>query len=251
MGRKLLVLQSSWSAKLASVALGVLIHAAIHSNGAMGHGFRMHTASSGPPTSPPTGSNLSSSPPTAFPLLSAGKSVQPSTSTLQLQQSNRRLSAQLDTCAGTDSWGSAPYENEMLQLTNQARATGRSCGEYGYFPATGPVTYNRQLTCSAREHSEDMARRDYFAHEDPGTGYGGDTRIRQAGYDWKWWGENIAGNWPTPVATMDKWLNSPIHCQFVMKSQFKELGVGYYAVPPSVKSQYTNYWTQNYGSKTF
>lgn len=152
-------------------------------------------------------------------------------------------------CERVSSWNSDDFEAQMLRLTNQARSQGRSCGHYGYFPAAKPLRANKKLKCSARNHSEDMARKNYFAHNQPGTGEGGGAREKKAGYEWRSWGENIAGGWDSPMTTYTKWLNSPPHCSNLMKADFTELGVGYLAVPSSINSQYNNYWTQNFGKQ--
>ncbi len=54
-----------------------------------------------------------------------------------------------------------------------------------------------RLDRSAQGHSDDMVRRDYFAHVSPG-GSSPVDRITAAGYRWSAAGENIAPGFPHP-----------------------------------------------------
>lgn len=72
----------------------------------------------------------------------------------------------------------------MLNLLNQERAA--------YHLA--PVTGNYYLGVSATRHSLVMASDNLMSHQCPGEAAPG-TRIREAGYNWRSWGENIG--WTT------------------------------------------------------
>jgi hypothetical protein len=43
----------------------------------------------------------------------------------------------------------AAYEDEVLRLTNQARAAGHDCDREGKFGPTDPLTMNNRLRCAA------------------------------------------------------------------------------------------------------
>ena len=91
---------------------------------------------------------------------------------------------------------------------------------------------NNRLESAAQGHSDDMVSRRYFEHDSPG----GSTmvdRIKRTGYvrpnaGWSL-GENIA--WGTQVLATPReivkaWMNSPPHRANVLRSSFKEIGIG-------------------------
>ena len=136
------------------------------------------------------------------------------------------------------------YERRVFTLTNQKRSVGRMCANTWYAPAA-PVRQNAILTKAARLHSQDMARRNYFAHRNP-DGLEPWDRGARLGYDYYRYGENIAAGQKTPEQVVDAWIKSPKHCEVLMTKGFKELGVGYVK---STGSKYGTYWTQNFGTR--
>jgi len=149
-----------------------------------------------------------------------------------------------------------------LDVINEARSEGRTCGDYGYFPAADPLTWNEKLYDAALEHSKDMAISNTFSHTGsgtqsdetaealhPGTGSGVDERIEYNGYtDWNRYGENIAAGTVMDEASeaMEGWLESPGHCKNIMKAEFKEVGMAVYY---NEESHYKYYWTQDFGTR--
>lgn len=132
------------------------------------------------------------------------------------------------------------FEAAILQLTNEARATARSCGSTT-MPAAPALTGNGTLASTAYAHSADMAAHNYFSHDSrDGTSFS--TRITRAGYAWSRAGENIAAGYATPADVMKAWLASPGHCENIMSAGFTELGVGY-----ATGGKYGTYWTQDFG----
>ena len=71
---------------------------------------------------------------------------------------------------------------EMLARGQRRAAEGRRCR---------PCAPNARLDQAAQRHAEDMLARGYFAHESP-EGKTVRERARDAGYDWRAIGENIA-----------------------------------------------------------
>jgi len=101
------------------------------------------------------------------------------------------------------------------------------------------LTADARLNRAAEGHSDDMAKLNYFSH----TGRDGDNpgeRMREQGYDWWTWGENIAAGQDTPQQVVNAWLNSSGHRANIMSDRFEEIGVGY--VEDS--DGYGEYWTQ-------
>lgn len=134
----------------------------------------------------------------------------------------------------------------MIELNNEARATGRNCGSRGYFPAAPPLKFSAQLRCASRKHAEDMARRNYFSHNTKGSGQTASERITASGFIWSTSGENIAAGYDSPDATSEGWLKSDGHCAGIMNANFKEVGVGFFSYPDS---PYKNYWAENFGAR--
>jgi len=139
--------------------------------------------------------------------------------------------------------GPEAFECKVLEIVNQHRAAGATCGGNPQ-PAAPPLTMHAVLRGTARAHAGDMASKAYFAHDNL-EGKSPFDRMQAAGYQYSTAGENIAAGSPTPEGAMDQWMNSPGHCQNIMKAEYKDLGVGYVE---KAGSPYTHYWVQNFGA---
>lgn len=146
-------------------------------------------------------------------------------------------------CADVMSWepGWVAWEEDVLDLVNDERAQGGSCGNHGSFPPSGPLTMEGHLRCAARAHSLDMVERDFFDHYNP-DGDGPAERAGYAGYVFSTLGENIAAGQPSPAEVVQGWLGSPGHCKNIRNPEYTEIGVGYYA-----GGSYGHVWTQVFG----
>jgi uncharacterized protein YkwD len=124
---------------------------------------------------------------------------------------------------------------EMLARVNEAR---RKAG-------AKPLRSDSRLDRAAQRHAEDMLARGYFAHESPE-----DKTVRQrskeAGYDWRTIGENIAEGQFTVDEVMTTWLNSPGHRRNILDPRFEELGVGLALGRPN--GRYRVLWSQAFGT---
>ncbi|ATL46592.1 SCP-like extracellular protein [Chitinophaga caeni] len=123
----------------------------------------------------------------------------------------------------------------LLLLVNEVRAKGCHCGDT-YMPPVAPLSWNNLLEFAAVSHSKDMYTKNYFDHigkdgKNPG------QRLDAVGYDWRYYGENIAKGPGTEAVVIAGWLNSPGHCKNIMNANFTEMGVG----------KYGSYWTQTFG----
>lgn len=125
----------------------------------------------------------------------------------------------------------------LLQLVNDARKKGCNCGGTYYAPAPA-LTWNDQLEKAAYNHSSDMFRNKYFSHTGSDGSDSGE-RIYDAGYSWRYYGENIAQGYPTEKEVIAGWLSSPGHCSNIMSRNYKEMGV----------AKVGDYWTQDFGSR--
>ena len=126
-----------------------------------------------------------------------------------------------------------------LQLVNQVRARGARCGERSFGPAP-PVKLSEALAGVALGHADDMARHNYFEHEDL-RGHSPADRVRAVGYQEKLVGENIAYGPKSADEVVQGWLDSPGHCENIMDPRFAEMGIAY---APGHASKRGLYWVQ-------
>jgi uncharacterized protein YkwD len=126
-----------------------------------------------------------------------------------------------------------------LQLVNQVRARGARCGERSFGPAP-PVKLSDALAGVAFGHADDMAKHNYFEHEDL-TGHSPADRVRAVGYQEKLVGENIAYGPKSADEVVQGWLDSPGHCENIMDPRFAEMGIAYAAGHTSRRGLY---WVQ-------
>ena len=124
-------------------------------------------------------------------------------------------------------------EKRMLDLHNQRRQS-QDLRRLCVHPA---------LQKAAREHSQDMIRRDYFGHGTVG------KRLKRHGYNWSTCGENIAldpGS-PSPGPTFDGWMDSQGHKENITSRKFKEVGIGLATGTHNGEQKTT--WTADFGSR--
>jgi len=153
---------------------------------------------------------------------------------------------------GSDSWLvlASPYvvpadsrppvlASRVLQLVNDARARRTRCGERSFEPAP-PVRLSETLASVAFGHAADMAKHNYFEHEDL-TGRSPADRVRAVGYREKLVGENIAYGPKSAEEVVQGWLDSPGHCENIMDSRFAEMGIAYAAGQAARRGLY---WVQ-------
>lgn len=123
-------------------------------------------------------------------------------------------------------------EAHVLSLVNQIR---RAQG-------IREVTHNAALHRAARLHSEDMADRGFISHTGSNGSHPG-QRIREQGYLYRTFGENVASGQRTPESVMNAWMNSPGHRANILQPGFCELGVGL------AYRNSTPYWTQKFACR--
>jgi uncharacterized protein YkwD len=158
-----------------------------------------------------------------------------------------------DHCAPVAYWNPkwAEFEDQVLVLTNEARAQQQDCGVEGVWNATTSLVMEPRLRCAARLHSQYMAAAENdFAHETR-TGSVPGQRVNDAGYDFSMVGENIAVGSETPEDVVKAWLASDGHCKVLMQPGFTQIGIGYAfgtwdTMQPAGIVQ-APYWTQDYG----
>lgn len=108
------------------------------------------------------------------------------------------------------------WRREILKEVNRFRATH----------GLRPLKLTPLLNEAAQRHADDMAYRDYFAHEAPnGTGPG--DRAAAVGYRFRTVLENLAAGQETPRAAVEGWKNSPGHRRAMLDRRITEAGIGY------------------------
>lgn len=118
--------------------------------------------------------------------------------------------------------GFANFQGEMLARINAYRAVGAVCGGTA-FPAATTVSWNAQLQTAATVMAVDIARTGSRSHiGSDGSTFG--SRIAAAGYGYSYAGENISGGYGSVQAAVDGWMASTVHCENVMKAEFREIG---------------------------
>jgi uncharacterized protein YkwD len=132
------------------------------------------------------------------------------------------------------------YEQEVVELTNQARAAND----------LPPLKRVDELDQAARYHATDLGLDDYFDHDSY------DRIDCELNFVCLWWArintfypgvqaENIAAGYPSPSAVVQAWLDSPGHRQNILSTYHDEIGVGYF----QGEGQYNTYWTQDFGNR--
>jgi uncharacterized protein YkwD len=135
--------------------------------------------------------------------------------------------------------GNPQLAARALHLVNDVRARGIRCGGRPFAPAP-PMALSVPLAGVASGHAADMARHNYFEHEDL-DGHSPADRVRASGYPEKLVGENIAYGPQSIDEVVRGWLDSPGHCENIMDPRFAEMGIAYAAGEGKRKGLY---WVQ-------
>jgi uncharacterized protein YkwD len=127
---------------------------------------------------------------------------------------------------------------QVVELTNQERT------KEGLLP----LKWNDSLALAATNYAQDLAARNYFAHNSP-EGSTPVERARLAGYEAYGWGglyegENLARGYSTPDGAMQGWMNSEGHRQNILNPNYREIGVGVATAPNGALV-----WAQEFGSR--
>lgn len=129
------------------------------------------------------------------------------------------------------------FETSLLELINAER------NDQGL----PPLSMNIHLVAAARDHSADMAFKNYFSHHGlDGTSF--DDRVSAQGYVFSVVGETIyAGKdkYNCPEEAFHAWMNSTPHRTILLSDLVTEVGIGYTYNPDS---SYGGYFTADFAS---
>jgi uncharacterized protein YkwD len=138
----------------------------------------------------------------------------------------------------------SPDEQALLEAHNAARAEARICGGVS-MPKAPPLDWNCTLGMIALAHSADMGDQDFFNHTGS-DGLSPSDRMDNAGYPYRYAGENIAAGQPDVATVIQSWIDSPGHCENLMSAKFTEMGGGIYS---TTTARYGIYWTVDFGAR--
>lgn len=103
---------------------------------------------------------------------------------------------------------------EVVRLTNQKRV------EHGL----SPLTLNQQLVAGATAKGADMLARDYWAHVAP-DGTEPWQFFAEAGYKYRYAGENLARDFSNATSAIEAWMASPSHKENLLSNKYSEIGI--------------------------
>ncbi len=104
--------------------------------------------------------------------------------------------------------------SEIVELTNNKRAEA----------GASSLVYNLQLELAAREKGKHMLENDYWAHVAP-DGTEPWAFFVDAGYKYRYAGENLARDFSNPQDAVDAWMASPTHKDNLLSTKYSEIGV--------------------------
>ena len=95
-------------------------------------------------------------------------------------------------------------------LENFANQTRQSLG-------LAPLVVNEKLNQAAQLKAENMVQNNYFDHTSP-PGVTPWFWFKQAGYSYKYAGENLARDFTNPNSAVEAWMNSSTHRENILKA---------------------------------
>lgn len=103
---------------------------------------------------------------------------------------------------------------EVIRLVNEER---KQLG-------LNELVENETLDQAAALKATDMLGNNYFAHSSP-AGITPWHWFEQAGYQYKFAGENLAMDFSSPTSLHKAWMNSPSHRENIVSSKYQEIGI--------------------------
>lgn len=128
--------------------------------------------------------------------------------------------------------------DDVVSLTNQRRQEA----------GLEPLRLNDQLTSAALAKAADMFTLDYWAHNSP-EGKEPWTFIKNAGYNYRYAGENLARDFPDSGGVVLAWMASPTHRDNILSARYQEIGVA--VINGTLQGRETTLVVQMFGSRGF
>lgn len=125
---------------------------------------------------------------------------------------------------------------EIIRLTNfQRTAAGLT-----------EVKLDSQLSAAAAQKAADMFARNYWAHVSP-VGTQPWYFVTQAGYGYRYAGENLARDFSDAKSIVDAWIASPTHRDNLLNSHYQDIGIA--VVDGTLEGRETTLVVQMFGTK--
>lgn len=125
---------------------------------------------------------------------------------------------------------------KVVELTNKER-------EKAGLPA---LEFNSTLSNAAKKKAEDMFAKDYWAHNAP-DGTQPWKFFSDAGYEYRYAGENLARDFSTAEEAVKAWMESPTHRDNMLSRRYKEIGIA--VVDGDLKGVETTLIVQHFGTQ--
>ena len=132
----------------------------------------------------------------------------------EMEDRSSDLATALESPWRTETLPISQVEEQMVRLINRERAKR----------GLRPLTLDRRLSRTGRDHSRDMMRRHYFSHTSPE----GDTvmdRVRADGLPYRFVGENLA-HAPSHQLAHSLLMGSPGHRANILHREYTRVGIG-------------------------
>lgn len=126
--------------------------------------------------------------------------------------------------------------DEIVRLTNSQRLAN----------GLGALTVDPELTQAALSKAADMFTRDYWAHVSP-TGTQPWFFITNAGYAYRYAGENLARDFSDSASVVKAWMDSPTHRDNLLSARYQNIGVA--VVDGKLGGQETTLVVQMFGTR--
>jgi hypothetical protein len=104
--------------------------------------------------------------------------------------------------------------DEVIRITNEQRVS------VGLLP----LEANATLAQAAQAKAADMLNNNYWAHVSP-DGTQPWSFFVNAGYSYRYAGENLARDFTNPTSAVDAWMASPTHKDNLLSANYREIGI--------------------------
>lgn len=126
--------------------------------------------------------------------------------------------------------------SEIVSLVNQERSDA----------GLSSLTESSLLDTAAQAKADDMATEGYFSHTSP-SGVTPWDWFRDAKYEYRYAGENLAIHFHDAVSQERAWMESKKHCENILSPKYREIGVA--IRPMTFEGKETTVVVQSFGTR--
>ena len=125
---------------------------------------------------------------------------------------------------------------EIIRLTNRERTSA----------GLSEVKLDTKLSAAAAVKAADMFARNYWAHVSP-VGTQPWYFVTEAGYSYRYAGENLARDFSDAKSVVDAWVASPSHRENLLNSRYQDIGIA--VIDGQLEGRETTLVVQLFGTK--